>query len=62
MKSIPVRKAVYRFKQIPPDVAEAKSRAILRILAESLKEQRRAAAAMNHEDMAHESLYQTTEV
>lgn len=62
MKNTPARKAVYRFMEIPPDVAEAKTQAILRILAESLKEQRRTAATTDHEDMAHKSLYQTTEV
>ena len=56
------RKAVYRFKEIPPDIAEAKTRAILRILAESLTEQRRAAVTTDHENTAQESLYQTTEV
>ena len=54
-------KAVYRFVQLPPAIAEAKTRAILRILAESLKEQRRATPS-EHENPAHESLYQTTEV
>ena len=61
MREATRRKAVYRFQQVPAEIAETKARAILCILAESLKEQRRAAPAA-HENTALESLYQTTEV
>ena len=39
------RKAVYRFSQVSPDVAEAKTRAILRILGDALKAQQQPVTA-----------------
>ena len=39
------RKAVYRFSQVSPDVAEAKTRAILRILGDGLKAQHQPVTA-----------------
>jgi hypothetical protein len=56
------REAVYRFSQVPPDVAEAKTQAILRILAEAIRERARIAEPAPAQQERYKAVYSESAV
>lgn len=56
------RRAVYRFRQVPPDIAEAKTQAILRILADAIRESAHIAESAPAQQERYKAVYSESAV